>query len=365
MKVEYQQEKKMLTSPAILSYSEQKRELSFEFFFSTTSLDIKKLAKHSWTGIPSHFRAETWRLLCNYYTKNELSPDNRKQTMKRKRDEYTRNVKLFYEDIGISADSVPKKNSKNDITNFKDFRQILLDLPRTHPGIPLFSHPKVLKSFERILYLWALKHPTCGYVQGMNDVLSPFYLVFLAEKVSAGEVNDILSFDISNLPENLLKEVEADSFICLNYLLEKIEDHYTVEQPGLIAMNITLEETIKRIDHDLYIHFQRLEVDFLQFSFRWFNCLLIRELKLTEIIRLWDTCLSEEDGFKGFYVHIAAALLVTFSPRLQSMDFQDLMVFLQDLPTSSWTEKEIEELLGQAFILHELFKDSPGHLKNR
>jgi TBC1 domain family member 2 len=46
------------------------------------------------------------------------------------------------------------------------------------------------------------------------------------------------------------------------------------------------------------------------------------------------------------------------------MDFQGIMMFLQALPTRSWTEKDIELLLSEAFIWKSLFGGSAAHLKN-
>lgn len=43
-------------------------------------------------------------------------------------------------------------------------------------------------------------------------------------------------------------------------------------------------------------HLEGQGVQFYQFSFRWMNCLLMREMPLELIIRLWDTCISEKDG---------------------------------------------------------------------
>ena len=34
---------------------------------------------------------------------------------------------------------------------------------------------------ENILLVWALRHPACGYVQGMNDLLVPFIYVNMTE----------------------------------------------------------------------------------------------------------------------------------------------------------------------------------------
>ena len=65
--------------------------------------------------------------------------------------------------------------------------------------------------------------------------------------------------------------------------------------------------------------------------------------------------------FEGFYVYICAALLIKFSPRLKVMPFQDLVQFLQKLPTREWTVKDVEELLSQAFVFKSLFDSSPRH----
>jgi hypothetical protein len=45
------------------------------------------------------------------------------------------------------------------------------------------------------------------------------------------------------------------------------------------------------------------------------------------------------------------------------MDFQEIMMFLQALPTRDWTAKDIELLLSEAFIWQSLFKGSSAHLR--
>ena len=52
-------------------------------------------------------------------------------------------------------------------------RQILVDVPRTSPDVPLFHQAPVQRCLERLLYVWALKHPASGYVQGINDLATP------------------------------------------------------------------------------------------------------------------------------------------------------------------------------------------------
>lgn len=45
-----------------------------------------------------------------------------------------------------------------------------------------------LQVFERILFIWAIRHPASGYVQGINDLVTPFFVVFLTEFVSKSKV---------------------------------------------------------------------------------------------------------------------------------------------------------------------------------
>lgn len=38
-------------------------------------------------------------------------------------------------------------------------KQIQIDLPRTNPKMPLFQQLVVQQMLERILYVWAIRHP--------------------------------------------------------------------------------------------------------------------------------------------------------------------------------------------------------------
>ena len=73
----------------------------------------------------------------------------------------------------------------------------------------------------------------------------------------------------------------------------------------------------------LHKHLQSHGVDYLQFSFRWMNNLLTRELPLYCTIRLWDTYLAESDGFAVFQLYVCAAFLLHWREQLlQENDFQ-------------------------------------------
>ena len=108
---------------------------------------------------------------------------------------------------------------------------------------------------------------------------------------------------MEDVTESILTEVEADCFWCLTKLLENLQDSYTFSQPGIRRQVTKLQDLINRIDckfiyktliffkASLYEHLQKENVDFMQFAFRWMNCLLTREISGPNIIRMWDTYL--------------------------------------------------------------------------
>jgi hypothetical protein len=83
---------------------------------------------------------------------------------------------------------------------------------------------------------------------------------------------------------------------------------------------------IKRIDKKLHDHLINENITFMQFAFRWMNCLLMRELELNCIVRLWDTYLSETNrGFDDFHVYVCASFLTSVWAQLKTLEFQDLV----------------------------------------
>merc|ERR1711964_843835 len=104
----------------------------------------------------------------------------------------------------------------------------------------------------------------------------------------------------------------------------------------------------KRIDEELFNHLEAMKLDFAQFAFRWVNNFLLREIPLACGIRLFDTYIAEENGFASFHVYVCAVFLVYWSPQLKKMGFEELLLFLQKVPTAEWTHAEIETLLAEA-----------------
>ena len=73
-------------------------------------------------------------------------------------------------------------------------------------------------TLRRLLYIWGVRHPASGYVQGVNDLVTPFLAVFLSEHF---ETDDMSLWQASSLSEAQLVAAEADSYWCLCKLVER------------------------------------------------------------------------------------------------------------------------------------------------
>lgn len=62
------------------------------------------------------------------------------------------------------------------------------------PLMSIFQQVVVQELFERILFIWAIRHPASGYVQGINDLVTPFFVVFLSEFLENGKALIHLQF---------------------------------------------------------------------------------------------------------------------------------------------------------------------------
>ncbi|XP_015952103.1 GTPase-activating protein GYP1 [Arachis duranensis] len=321
------------------------RVMKFTKVLSGTTVILDKLRELAWSGVPDDMRPTVWRLLLGYAPPNS---DRREGVLRRKRLEYLECISQYYD--------IPDTDRSDDEINMR--RQIVVDCPRTVPDVPFFQQQQVQKSLERILYAWAIRHPASGYVQGINDLVTPFLVVFLSEYLEGS----IDNWSMSDLSSDQINNVEADCYWCLSKLLDGMQDHYTFAQPGIQRLVFKLKELVRRIDEPVSRHVEDQGLEFLQFAFRWFNCLLIREIPFHLITRLWDTYLAEGDALPDFLVYIFASFLLTWSDNLQKLDFQELVIFLQHLPTQNWTHQELEMVLSRAFMWHSMFNNSPSHL---
>jgi hypothetical protein len=257
----------------------------FKRILQASSVSLPDLRAAAWSGVPEEVRAITWQLLLGHLPTNS---ERRVATLERKRKEYLEAVRQSFSS-GTQTNRTGSSTGPGRARGLDEavWHQISIDVPRTNPHIPLYGFEATQRSLERILYVWAIRHPASGYVQGINDLATPFWQVFLGTYIT--DLNIEAGMDPGQLPRPVIDAVEADTFWCLTKLLDGIQDNYIVAQPGIHRQVASLRDLTTRIDAGLAKHFEDEHVEYMQFSFRWMNCLLMRELSIRSVIRMWDT----------------------------------------------------------------------------
>lgn len=262
----------------ILSLEREQYILSqFQALLSASTVDISKLSKLSWNGIPAIYRSMVWQLLLGYLPAQQ---DRRHAFLLKRRSEYhsiTRQHFTTSNTATINATCMNNANNSNDENanvnknngntdsgnqsssslnsnlntvsigpSDATMHQIKLDVPRTCPEIPLFRNKVIQESLERILYCWSIRRPSSGYVQGIADLATPIYEVFLLgtdKDSSIVESNGLLM-----VVEDRLWEIEADVFWCFTKLLDSIQDCFTPNQTGILRQIKIMREILLRTD---------------------------------------------------------------------------------------------------------------------
>eukprot|EP00818_Percolomonas_sp_WS_P009628 CAMPEP_0117435636 /NCGR_PEP_ID=MMETSP0759-20121206/584_1 /TAXON_ID=63605 /ORGANISM="Percolomonas cosmopolitus, Strain WS" /LENGTH=606 /DNA_ID=CAMNT_0005227191 /DNA_START=170 /DNA_END=1990 /DNA_ORIENTATION=- len=314
-------------------------------------IDLNNLRKISWNGITEEYRAYIWKLLIGYLPVNV---HRHSHAIKLKREEYSEMVQKYFYEEKMSRTSLEK-----DI-----LKQIQKDVPRTHPS-KLFQSERIMQSLERLLYIWSIRHPASGYVQGIDNLATPFFLVFLSDELHKPCHETLqISAITSIVSDEVLRTVECDTFWCLDSFLNFVQDFYTHGHPGIHKVVDRMENIIRKSENQLYQHLERLQHDglglgFSQFGFRWVNCLLMREFDLLVIVRLFDSFIAEGERLAPFITFLSASLLKRFASQICRMDYLEAVSFFQDPPTKQWQEVDkLEELLSEAFILQNLYENT-------
>jgi TBC1 domain family member 2 len=89
-----------------------------------------------------------------------------------------------------------------------------------------------------------------------------------------------------------------------------------------------MKAVIEQVDPQILVHLESIDIAFMDFAYRWVACQLTREFNIYQIMRIYDTYFSEEEGFSQYHCYVCSALFLKFSDQLKTMDFQDCLQFL-------------------------------------
>ncbi|XP_065361098.1 TBC1 domain family member 13 [Calliphora vicina] len=185
---------------------------------------------------------------------------------------------------------------------------------------------------QRILFLYAKLNPGQGYVQGMNEIVGPIYYVMASD------------------PDLEVREhAEADCFYCFTALMAEIRDFFikTLDdsEGGIKNMMKRLAEMLRSKDLEIYERLKAQELHPQYYSFRWISLILSQEFPLPDVVRIWDSVLSDEKRF-DFLLKICCAMILIQREQILQNDFASNVKLLQNYPSM-----DINIVLSRAFSL--------------
>ena len=171
---------------------------------------------------------------------------------------------------------------------------------------------------QRILFLYAKLNPGQSYVQGMNEIIGPIYYVFASD------------------PNNEWKEhAEADCFFCFTNLMADIRDFFikTLDEAesGINGMMLRFMRKIKYIDSKVEARLVDQDIKPQYFSFRWLTLMLSQEFALPDVLRIWDSVLSDKTR-SDFLIDVCTAMVLLIREDILTNDFAENMKLLQNFP---------------------------------
>jgi TBC1 domain family member 2 len=302
-----------------------------------------------------------------YYSPNQEFWES---SISRKREEYIECSRTHFPNLAYSEDMNECNSISEDMSAYEveSYKQIIIDVKRTFPG-EAFSSKLAKDMLTRTLFVWAFKHPASGYVQGINDLAATFIYVFIAEVVDnikrkadcrksenidlKHNAYDILLEDMALINEEEIMNIEADTFGCLENFLENLQENYTDNQPGVHKIISKVDQIVTKKDNELMEFLEFVDYVPEKFVYRWVNNILSREFTVQQLIMIWDKILAEDQGISTFLAYVCAALLLKLSPEIKKFSErpEEVILFIQDLPTSKWDSQDIKMLMAESYQL--------------
>ena len=138
-----------------------------------------------------------------------------------------------------------------------------------------------------------------------------------------------------------------------NYSHWKTGDRFIADadnsQIGIIAVVDEFHDLLKRCDHELWQYLNKQDLDPRFYALRWLMLLMAMEFQLPEVLRLWDSFLSDHHRFQ-FVTYFAIAMITKIKPELMNGNFAENLQLLQTFPSF-----DLYELLLPAMDLRDKY----------
>jgi len=271
-------------------------------------------------GIEPSLRKEVWKYLVGYYPFGS-SYAEREFLLHTKREEY-KIYRAQWATITLEQET--------HYTKFVHRRhRIEKDVVRTDRSLPFFAggdNPNV-QVLQEILLTYIFFNQDIGYVQGMNDFLSPM-LVIMNE--------------------------ECEAFWCFKFLMDQMMGNFHKDQMGMQNLLTRLGNVLRVMDPELFAYLKtKDDCANLFFCYRWMLILFKREFPFHDTLRLWEILWSEHLA-KDFHLFVAAGILMKHRQTMfsEEMEFDSILKLVNDLSG----HLNVDEVISDAEVLHKKFQ---------
>ncbi|CCI40039.1 hypothetical protein ABG067_001143 [Albugo candida] len=199
---------------------------------------------------------------------------------------------------------------------------IARDIGRTFPKHYLFHAKNSLGqgALMNVLKAYSLHDPDVGYCQGMA-FLSAMFLSYIPEEQSFWHL-----------------------VACLNHKRYDLANIYRPGMPKVGELVFVFERLMALYIPRVAVHLREEGLHPTTYLSQWFITLFTYSFPFNFVTRVWDIFLLE--GWKIIY-RVALALIKISQKQLLSIQFESIMEFFRDLPTTV----QIEEVLAVAFSI--------------
>ncbi|KAK8898896.1 hypothetical protein M9Y10_001188 [Tritrichomonas musculus] len=305
--------------------------------FDREKVDIEKireLSSHGLEDYPDEDRAIAWLCMLGIYPDDPSKWNEKKQELKDSYWDFIKDYKLTDWHTKNFPNQVPIKNF--DVEDNRLMGLIHGDLVRTGRTI-FFLHPDPIddgyvpdefdvqmcqyaghvRRLERILYAFSKVNAGWGYMQGFNEIITPFY--YILDKAISLFNNDKIM-------------LEALTFQCMQTILTEsnLHEFYTTQDRTIIMHKLDdFNQLVKKHLKETHEIINELQIHPLMYCFKWFNLLFTQEYYLPTLIQIWDDLFSHFEILMDFAFYIGLGHLNSIKYTLRKGDYSATLEALQ------------------------------------
>lgn len=211
--------------------------------------------------------------------------------------------------------------------------QIQIDLNRIKLEHRIYNKKDYTFIYMDILIITSVQRPIIEYIQGMADLIIPFFHLFIPETLNSND--SVPSSNIFQCFGKILSKIEID--------LQSMQSHAFLE----------IENFLKIFDFQIFEYFKSQEIEISMFCSRWLHCIFIREFSIENWFRIFDSMVST--NISKFLILFSVSLIRFLKFEILSSEGCDAIILLQNVKSLKITINDVNLMIGEVnYMLKEV-----------